>query len=101
MLEDQLQMKNERDGKNKSLSQKESLENNDEFEVGEFCVPSPKVIQHEVLLTQKSLEHVLHGEQPFYLLCQGTHTCTSNESSTKSFTSFYWKSFEIVWEYFP
>ena len=57
--------------------------------MGECGVPSPKVIQHEVLLTQKSLEHVLHGEQPFYLLCQGTHTCTSNESSTKSFTSFY------------
>jgi len=53
--------------------------------VGEIGVPSPKVIEHDVFLTKKSLDHVLHDEQHFYLLfCQGTLTCTFNESSTKS-----------------
>ena len=86
MLEDQLQMKNERDGKNKSLSQKESLENNDEFEVGEFCVPSPKVIQHENILSKikKSIKRFLHVEQPTYLLlCKGILTCIVNTLEPK------------------
>jgi len=47
-------------------------------------VPSYEFIQHEVLLTKKSLALVLHKEQPSYLLlCQGTLTCTSSHSSPK------------------
>jgi len=46
--------------------------------VGENGVPSPKVIQHENILTIKSLNHVLNDEQPScLLLCKGTLTCTA------------------------
>jgi len=65
--------------------------------VGEIGVLPPKVIQHEVLLTKKSLEHVLHDEEPSYLLlCQGTLTCTSSESSSKSLPP----SIENLWKVF-
>ena len=53
--------------------------------MGEIVVPSPKVTQHEVLLPRKSLENVLHDEQPSYrLVCQGTLTCTSSKSRFES-----------------
>ena len=53
-------------------------------EVGDTHVSCPMVIPREVLLTQKSLFHMLHEEQPSYLvLCQETLTSSSSDSSFK------------------
>jgi len=53
--------------------------------VGEIGVPSPKVIQHENILTIKSLNQVLNDEQPScLLLCKGTLTCTATFLELKS-----------------
>jgi len=64
--------------------QEESSKNSKEVsktKVGESNVSNPKVISHEVLLTQKSLFHTLHEEQPSYLLlCQAILTCLSRSS---------------------
>jgi len=53
--------------------------------VGEIGVPSPKVIQHENILTIKSLNQVLNDAQPScLLLCKGTLTCTVTFLELKS-----------------
>jgi len=53
--------------------------------VGENGVPSPKVIQHENILTIKSLNQVLNDEQPScLLLCKGSLTCTATFLELKS-----------------
>jgi len=53
--------------------------------VEEIGVPSPKVIQHEKILTIKSLNQVLNDEQPScLLLCKGTLTCTTTFLKLKS-----------------
>jgi len=53
--------------------------------VGEIGVFSPKVIQHENILTIKSLNQVLNDEQPScLLLCKGTLTCTTTFLELKS-----------------
>jgi len=53
-------MKLKKEEEQKKSSKVESRE----LEVGEISVPYLKVIQHEALLTQKSLEKMLHEEQP-------------------------------------
>jgi len=53
--------------------------------VEEIVIPSPKVIQHENILTIKSLNQVLNDEQPLcLLLCKGTLTCTATFLELKS-----------------
>ena len=53
--------------------------------MGEIDVPSPKVIQHENILTIKSLNQVLNDEQPScLLLCKGTLTCTATTLERKN-----------------
>jgi len=64
--------------------EEESSKNSKEVskaKVGDSNVCNPKVISHEVLLTQQSLFHTLHEEQPSYLLlCQAILTCLSSSS---------------------
>jgi len=64
--------------------EEESFKNSKEVsktKIGESNVSNPKVISHEVLLTQKSFFHTLHEEQPSYLLlCQAILTCLSRSS---------------------
>ena len=53
--------------------------------MGEIDVPSPKVIQHENILTIKSLNQVLNNEQPScLLLCKGKLTCIATSLELKS-----------------
>jgi len=53
--------------------------------VGEIGVPSPKVIQHENILTIKSLNQVLNDKQPSCLLmCKATLTCIATSLKLKS-----------------
>ncbi|XP_027933434.1 uncharacterized protein LOC114188951 [Vigna unguiculata] len=64
--------------------EEESSKNSTEVsktKVGDSNVSNPKVISHEMLLTQKTLLHTLHEEQPSYLLlCQVILTCLSSSS---------------------
>ena len=78
-----LEKREKRIKKKSSLSPKKVTK--DEYEVGETGVPSPKVIQHENILTIKSLHQVLNDEQPScLLLCKGTLTCTATFLELKS-----------------
>jgi len=64
--------------------EEESSKNSKEVsktKVGEFNVSNPKVISHEVFLTQKYFFHTFHEEQPSYLLlCQAILTFLSSSS---------------------
>jgi len=90
VVEDQIQMrkkleKERKEDKKKSPPSLPKKVTKDEFEVGEIGVPSPKVIQHENILTIKSLNQVLNDEQPScLLLCKGTLTCTATFLELKS-----------------
>jgi len=67
-----LEKREKRIKKKSSLSPKKVTK--DESEMGEIGVPSPKLSQHENILTIKSLNQVLNDENPSsLLLCKGMH----------------------------
>jgi len=90
VVEDQIQMrkkleKERKEDKKKSPPNLPKKVTKDESEVGEIGVPSPEVIQHENILTIKSLNQVLNDEQPScLLLCKGTLICIATFLELKS-----------------
>jgi len=70
--------------------------------VGEIGVPSTKVIEHDNMLTRKSLEKVFHVEQPSYhLLCKRTVSCTTTSLKHKKLSTLLEKILRECEDVFP